>query len=244
MSAASVRVEGLRKNYGDLEVLRGVDLHAEPGQFLVIVGESGGGKSTLLRILSGVERDFEGVVDIDHPVGVAFQDSRLIPWKSVWRNVAFGLDGPTSAVKDRALGALREVGLEEWAEVWPHTLSGGQAQRVALARALVREPRLLLLDEPLGALDALTRLRMHGLLRSLWERHRFTAVLITHDVDEAIALGDQVVVLAEGRIIERIDLDFPGPRNRSDPEFEAVRHRLLTLLNVEEPTRTIEGSTP
>lgn len=232
MTGSSIRVENLRKSFGDLNVLRGIDLQAEPGQFIVVVGESGGGKSTLLRILSGVESEFEGTVEAEAPIGVAFQDARLIPWKKVWQNVVFGLNGTPRSLRDKALSALREVGLEDWADVWPRTLSGGQAQRVAFARALVREPRLLLLDEPLGALDALTRLRMHALLRDLWARHRFTALLITHDVDEAITLGDKVAVLAHGQIIESIDLDFAGPRSRSDPEFEAVRHRILGLLNV------------
>lgn len=231
MSGIGIQARNVHKSFDHLQVLRGVDITAAPGEFVVVVGESGGGKSTLLRILADVETPDAGTVEVDQPIGVVFQDARLIPWKRVWQNVTFGLDGPLSKDRNLALEALDEVGLADWADVWPRTLSGGQAQRVALARALVKKPKLLLLDEPLGALDALTRIRMHSLLKNLWADHRFTALLITHDVDEAISLGDRIVVLADGKIIDRIDLEFDGSRNRSDPVFEAVRHRLLTQLN-------------
>lgn len=234
MSETGIKVQDVYKTFGELDVLRGVNLQAEPGQFLVVVGESGGGKSTLLRIMAGVEKPDGGEVHIDHPVGVVFQDSRLIPWKQVWQNVSFGLPSHQSKNRTLAVQALKEVGLAEWADVWPRTLSGGQAQRVALARALVKKPKLLLLDEPLGALDALTRLQMHALLRKLWKEHQFTALQITHDVDEAISLGDRIVVLADGQIIDSIELDFPGPRKHSAPGFDAVRKRLLRQLNVSE----------
>ncbi|MEU8265103.1 ABC transporter ATP-binding protein [Micromonospora sp. NPDC048999] len=226
----SISVRGLSKHYGSRLILDGVDVDVAQGEFLAIVGESGGGKSTLLRVLAGLDSDYDGDVVVRQPVAVGFQDARLLPWRSVWENVVFGLHGSRSGLRRQAVDVLAEVGLEARADAWPGTLSGGEAQRVALARALVRRPSVLLLDEPLGALDALTRLRMQALVRSLWRTHRLSVVLVTHDVDEAIALGDRVLVLSQGKLADEIELSFGGPRSREDPAFERVRLRILEHL--------------
>lgn len=193
-----IRVKSLTRVYGDRAVLDGLDLEIEPGEFVALLGRSGSGKSTLLRALAGLDGDVagNGLVEVPARVSVVFQDARLLPWQRVLDNVILGLDGAV----ERGRESLAEVGLAGRERAWPHELSGGEQQRVALARSLVREPRLLLADEPFGALDALTRLRMHVLLRRLVEQHRPAVLLVTHDVDEAIALADRVLVLDRGRI--------------------------------------------
>jgi sulfonate transport system ATP-binding protein len=163
---------------------------------------------------------------------VVFQDARLLPWKKVWRNVALGLKG--AGVRARAEAALKEVDLGHRLDAWPATLSGGEAQRASLARALVREPGLLLLDEPFASLDALTRIRMHELVLALWRRHAPAILLVTHDVDEAIALADRVLVLDGGRVAAEERIGLPRPR-AADPGFQAIRSRLLSHLGVEAP---------
>ena len=228
---SAVVVDGLRKAFGDHVVLDGLDLHVAPGEFVALLGRSGSGKSTLLRVLGALDGDVIGRVLVPERRAIVFQEPRLLPWQRVLRNVIIGL--PSSA-RTRGLGALDEVGLADKATVWPRTLSGGEAQRVALARALVREPQLLLLDEPFGALDALTRIRMHGLLQELYARHRPAVVLVTHDVDEAITLADRVVVLTDGRISLDVDVDIPHPRTRSATAFTGLRRRLLDELGVVE----------
>jgi sulfonate transport system ATP-binding protein len=195
-----------------------------------MLGVSGTGKSTLLRALAGLDREVTGELSVPGPVAVAFQEPRLLPWRRVLANVALGLRVPDAgAVAGRA---LEEVGLTERAGAWPLTLSGGEAQRAALARALVREPSLLLLDEPFSALDALTRIAMHRLVLRLWERHRPAVLLVTHDVDEALILADRVLVLASGRIVFSGPVEVPRPRDRDNPGLTALRHRLLTELGV------------
>jgi sulfonate transport system ATP-binding protein len=193
----AVVVEGISKDFDVHRVLEDLSLRLEPGSFTAMLGASGSGKSTLLRILAGLDQSFEGRVVVPPRVSVAFQEPRLLPWMSVLDNVVLGMEK-----RARALGVktLMEVGLTEKADVWPLTLSGGQAQRASLARALVREPELLLLDEPFGALDALTRRSMHQLTLDLWRAHAPTVLLVTHDVEEALRLADRVVVLQGGVI--------------------------------------------
>ena len=235
-SGLAIELRGVSKTFGAREVLKSLDLTIHPGQFVVIVGRSGGGKSTLLRLIAGLDRPSAGVIAINgQPVSgpqdstrMMFQDARLLPWQSVIGNV--GLARGT-AWRSRALEALGAVGLADRAEDWPRVLSGGQRQRVALARALISRPNVLLLDEPFGALDALTRVEMHRLLESLWREFGFTAVLITHDVAEAVALGDRVLALREGAIA----LDLPIPRKRqrasaSEAELAALRSRILAAV--------------
>jgi sulfonate transport system ATP-binding protein len=229
----AVTVSRLTKRYGERQVLRELDLNIAPGEFVAIVGRSGCGKSTLLRQLAGLESADAGDLRLHgRPVGQArddlrimYQDARLLPWKRVLENVALGLTGHNA----RAFGheALAQVGLVERGFDWPSALSGGQRQRVALARALVHRPRLLLLDEPLGALDALTRIEMQQLIERLWQRHRFTALLVTHDVSEAVALADRVVLIEEQRIAFDERVALPRPRSRGAPGFAALEDRVL-----------------
>ena len=195
---AGVSVRGLTKRFGDRVVLDQLDLDIAPGEFVALLGHSGSGKSTLLRVLAGIDRDVEGTAQVDGTVSMAFQQPRLLPWRRVWRNITLGLPGGDRAL---AVKALDEVRLADHADSWPRTLSGGEAQRVSLARALVREPDLLLLDEPFAALDALTRLAMHRLVKDLWLAHRPSVLLVTHDVDEALRLADRLLVLSGGQIV-------------------------------------------
>ena len=229
--AEGLTVRGLTKRFGARTVLSGLDLDIAPGEFVALLGRSGSGKSTLLRVLAGLDSDVDGVVSVPGTVSVAFQQPRLLPWRKVWRNVVLGLRGRGG---DRALAekALAEVRLADLADAWPRTLSGGEAQRLNLARALVREPDLLLLDEPFGALDALTRLAMHSLVADLWERHRPSVLLVTHDVDEALLLADRALVLDDGVIVAEHALTNSRPR-RLDDHLD-VRARVLTDLGVTE----------
>jgi sulfonate transport system ATP-binding protein len=227
---AVVDVRGLTRAFAGRRVLDGIDLQIQSGEIVALIGRSGSGKSTLLRILAGLDHDTTGEFTVNGKVAVAFQDARLLPWRRVRENVALGLDVPDrGSVAD---AALAEVGLADHVRAWPLTLSGGEAQRTSLARALVREPNLLLLDEPFGALDALTRLTMHQLVLDLWERHRPAILLVTHDVDEALAIADRVILLADGRIAyeERITLD--RPRDHDEPDLVGKRNRLLAELGV------------
>jgi sulfonate transport system ATP-binding protein len=227
----SVTVRGLRRAYGDRTVLRDLDLDVADGEFVALLGQTGCGKTTLLRVLAGLDPATAGTVEAPGRSAVVFQEPRLLPWKRVLDNVTLGLSG----ARDHARDALREVGLDGHADAWPLTLSGGEAQRVALARALVREPRLLLLDEPFAALDALTRIKMHALVGALWRAHRPAVLLVTHDVDEALLLADRVIVMADGRIAHHEPIDAGHPRERTDPWFEQLRADLLAQLGVLEP---------
>jgi sulfonate transport system ATP-binding protein len=221
-----VRLRGFVRSFGETTVLHGLDLDIQPGEFVALLGRSGSGKTTLLRTLAGLDAADGQDVRVPDSRAVVFQDARLLPWKKVWRNVALGLKG--ADIRDRAQTALREVGLGHRLDAWPLTLSGGEAQRVALARALVREPRLLLLDEPFAALDALTRLRMHDLVLDLWRAHKPAVLMVTHDVDEAIALADRVLVLDAGRIAaqERIAI----ARGERGDLTQPLRNKLLDIL--------------
>jgi len=228
---------GVTRSFDGREVLRGLDISVAPDEFVALLGRSGTGKSTLLRILGGLDPDYGGDVLVPQRRAVVFQEPRLIPWQRVLPNVALGLKpGPDgrSALRRQGLDALAEVGLADQARAWPVTLSGGEAQRVALARALIREPQLMLLDEPFGALDALTRTRMHALLQDLCARHHPAVLLVTHDVDEAILLADRALVLVDGRITLDLPVSLGRPRDRGHPGFIALRSRLLAELGVTE----------
>src|SRR6187549_1033846 len=227
---AVVEVRNLRRYFGPRAVLDGVELRLQRGEFVALLGKSGCGKTTLLRALSGLDTSIEGVVRTPDARTVVFQEHRLMPWFKVWQNVAIGL--PFGKTRAKARQALDEVGLRDHYEAWPATLSGGEAQRVALARALVREPSLLLLDEPFASLDALTRLKMQVLVRALFERHRPAILLVTHDVDEAIVLADRILVMRDGRIASEHRLSAGAARNRRGAEFVELRQELLAELGV------------
>lgn len=223
---AGVTLRALSRRYGERTVLDDIDLAIAPGEFVAVVGRSGCGKSTLLRLIAGLETPDDGKVEVEAGEGATrlmFQEARLLPWKSVLDNVALGL--PDGAA--RAQEALATVGLASRARDWPAVLSGGQRQRVALARALVHAPRLLLLDEPLGALDALTRIEMQRLIERLWRRQGFTAVLVTHDVQEALVLADRVLVVDGGRIAHDLPVALPRPRERGSADFARLERELL-----------------
>jgi len=224
-----VRLSRFSRSFGANTVLDDLHIEIAQGEFVALLGRSGSGKTTLLRTLAGLDTADAQDVTIPTSRAVVFQDARLLPWKRVWRNVGLGLKG--ADVRDRAEAALREVGLGHRLDAWPLTLSGGEAQRVALARALVREPKLLLLDEPFAALDALTRVKMHGLVMALWRAHKPAVLLVTHDVDEAIALADRVLVLDKGRIV--VEERISAPRGQRTGIAAALRERLLASLGVE-----------
>ena len=236
----AVRVEGAVKTFGTQRVLDGFDLHIRAGEFVALLGASGSGKTTLLRALAGLAPVDSGVVLAPERRTVVFQEPRLVGNLRVRDNVILGQRRSKAALA-RGRAALDEVGLAEKADAWPGVLSGGEAQRVALARALVREPGLLLLDEPFAALDALTRIKMQALVGELCRKHRPAVLLVTHDVDEAILLADRVVVLVDGRVGLDLDVPFDRPRRRGVPGFGDVRLRLLAELGVEE---RVGGASP
>ena len=235
-----VQVRGLRRVFGTRAVLDGVDLSLRAGDFIALLGPSGTGKTTLLRILAGLDTADAGQVLVPRVRSVVFQEPRLVMAHRVWRNVVLGARRASKA-RNRAIQALTEVGLQTHSDAWPVTLSGGEAQRVALARALATEPALLLLDEPFAALDALTRIRMHDLVARLYARHQPAVVLVTHDVDEAILLADRVLVLSDGSIGLNIPVEIDKPRQRDDPRFLELRGRLLAQLGV---AHTVGGTDP
>lgn len=237
---ASITVRDLARGFANKQVLHGLNLHVPAGQFLAVVGRSGCGKSTLLRLLAGLDRPDHGSILFDNRSGenpkqlarVMYQEPRLLPWATVLANVEVGL-GPNPNVagtRERAFEALSAVGLADRANEWPAVLSGGQKQRIALARALVSQPRFLAFDEPLGALDALTRIEMQQLLESVWLRDGFTALLVTHDVGEALTLADRIVVLRSGAIARDFKVDYPRPRRRGDGQLAHLEDEILSFL--------------
>lgn len=230
-----IAARGFTRVFDGVSVLEDIDIEISAGEFVALVGKSGSGKSTLLRGLAGLDDGYQGEVDRPERVSVGFQDARLMPWARVWKNVVLGDRRSGAELRGLADDALAEVELAEKAESWPAALSGGQQQRASLARALYRRPQALFLDEPFGALDALTRLNMQALVHRLWEEHRFTTVLVTHEVPEAIKLADRIIVLADGRIAEDITVDMPRPRSQRAAQFEDIREHILTLLGVADP---------
>jgi sulfonate transport system ATP-binding protein len=226
-TGAELSLSGLCVELGGREILRSIDLDVKPGEFISIVGRSGSGKSTLLRVLAGLETHTRGDLKVGAPPIVMFQEPRLLPWRSVLQNVGLGLREPDPR---HALRVLSQVGLADRAGDYPGTLSGGQRQRVALARALMHRPRVLLLDEPFGALDALTRISAQKLVEGLWSEHGFSALLVTHDVEEAVLLGDHVLVLDEGRFVLREHVTLPRPRVRNSAEVGRIAARVLNAI--------------
>jgi sulfonate transport system ATP-binding protein len=228
-------VNAIHKAFGEREVLKNVQLNIPAGQFVAVVGRSGCGKSTLLRLLAGLDVPTKGELHAGNgslaasrdDIRLMFQDSRLLPWKRVIDNVGLGLSGNW---RPQAQQALEAVGLADRANEWPAALSGGQKQRVALARALIHQPRLLLLDEPLGALDALTRIEMQQLIERLWQQHGFTVLLVTHDVSEAVAIADRVILIENGHVGLDINVDLPRPRQRASARLAAVEEQVLNRV--------------
>ena len=234
-----IQLKSLKKSYNDTNVLDQLFLDIRKGEFVAIVGKSGCGKSTLLRLLSGLEKPSDGQILIEHEplttinrqACMMFQDGRLLPWKRVLENVALGLKG---SQQEESMTVLKQVGLEQRIHEWPAKLSGGQKQRVALARALIHKPNLLLLDEPLGALDAFTRLEMQSLIENIWQKHGFTALLVTHDVEEAVALADRVILLQDGMIAQDVAIPLPRPRQRDHATFTSTVNQILKQI-LDEP---------
>jgi NitT/TauT family transport system ATP-binding protein len=228
-----------------LPVLDDVNLTVKAGEFVALLGPSGCGKSTLLRLVAGLEAPRSGVVreDGDRVTGpfpsrvVVFQDPTLFPWRTVWNNVALGLEaqGILKSQRQRVDTAIDLVGLSEFRNAYPHQLSGGMAQRVALARALVNDPKILILDEPLGKLDSLTRITMQAELVALWQRNGFTTLLVTHDVEEALFLANRVIVFSDRPACIRADIavECPYPRHRGDPRLAELRRNILGLLGLD-----------
>ncbi|WP_172369115.1 ATP-binding cassette domain-containing protein [Sporosarcina jiandibaonis] len=238
-----IQLKSLKKSYNGTKVLDQLSLNIRKGEFVAIVGKSGCGKSTLLRLLSGLEKPSDGqilieqeqLMSINRQSCMMFQDGRLLPWKRVLENVELGLKG---SLRKEAMTVLKQVGLEHRIQEWPAKLSGGQKQRVALARALIHKPSLLLLDEPLGALDAFTRLEMQSLIENIWQKHGFTALLVTHDVEEAVAVADRVILLQDGTIAQDLAIPLPRPRQRDHAIFTSTVKQILKQI-LDEPNQSV-----
>ncbi|BDH60432.1 aliphatic sulfonate ABC transporter ATP-binding protein [Lysinibacillus sp. PLM2] len=225
-----IELKNVSKSYGDNEVLKTINLSIDPGSFTAIVGKSGCGKSTLLRVIAQLEDisngtlSFSGIENNNPKIRIMFQDDRLIPWKSIIKNIELG-----AVNNDVAQTSLKKVGLIDKQGDWPDQLSGGQKQRIALARALASNPDILLFDEPLGALDALTRIEMQNLIEDLWQQQKFTSLLVTHDVTEAVRLADRVIVIDKGSIQLDEIIDLPRPRER-DEKFTYYEQKILNQI--------------
>ncbi|HEX6591530.1 MAG TPA: ATP-binding cassette domain-containing protein [Moraxellaceae bacterium] len=244
MSSPVLRLRGIHKHFqlarGPLHVLDDIALEVRPGEFICIVGASGCGKSTLLRLVAGLDRDYAGSIDYEGRAvtgtalerGFIFQEHRLFPWLTVEENIRLAFAAtrvPAAEQKQRVAEQIQRVGLEGFEKAYPHQISGGMAQRAAIARALVNRPRLLLLDEPLGALDALTRLKLQQELQRLWQESGVTMIMVTHDIEEAVFLADRIVVLDSrpGRIRRIVDVPLPHPRERTHTQFNAIKRDVL-----------------
>lgn len=234
---AAIQLQQICKSYTNNTVLQNLNLHIKPGEFVAIVGRSGCGKSTLLRLIADLEKPSSGTIKLQSSesfrtainssdIRVMFQDPRLLPWKNIVKNITLGLE-KTQYPKAEQL--LEKVGLRSKANLWPAQLSGGQRQRTALARALSHQPKILLLDEPLGALDALTRLEMQQLIEQLWQEQGFTAILVTHDVSEAVQLADRIILLEQGHIAAEFNVDLPRPRTKN-AAFAAIEQQTLNAV--------------
>jgi sulfonate transport system ATP-binding protein len=238
--APFLRLRSITKRFGQRQVLHHLDLTVQEGEMVAIVGKSGCGKSTLLRLLAGLEKPTEGTIAVDSDLvngrnrsaRLMFQEPALLPWNTVLQNVALAAPGRNRR-RESALEALRQVGLAHRANDWPAILSGGQRQRIALARALASKARLILFDEPLGSLDALTRLEMQNLIEKLWQQRGFTAILVTHDVEEAVALADRVLLMQEGEFRHESLILLPRPRDRAGAEFAALKAEILSRVLTE-----------
>ncbi|NMO94450.1 ABC transporter ATP-binding protein [Paenibacillus lemnae] len=241
----TIAIDNVSKSFGSLNVLSQVDFTIAQGEFAAIVGPSGCGKSTVLRMIAGLETASTGAVKAngtpitapDPSRMLIFQEHALYPWRTVAKNVAFGLELSGVSKKEwsiRVNEVLDKVGLSGFQKYYPHQLSGGMRQRAAIARALVTDPEVLLLDEPFGALDAITKISMQNELLRLWEGTGKTVLLITHDIDEAIYLADTIYVMSPrpGQIVERISTEMPRPRNRNGADFVAVRERIMSHLDL------------
>ncbi|MEK3764305.1 MULTISPECIES: ATP-binding cassette domain-containing protein [unclassified Solibacillus] len=247
--AIQIDIKNLKKSFGPKEILHDISISFDKGEFIAIIGKSGSGKSTLLRLVASLEEItagellFDGVpaTKSEANVKMMYQDSRLLPWKKVIDNVGLGLTGDWKA---KAEEALNKVGLLPLKDEWPSTLSGGQKQRVALARALIHEPSLLMLDEPLSALDALTRIEMQNLIENIWEKNNFTALLVTHDVGEAVRLADRIILIEDGQIAYDEKVNAPRPRKLTNPALIELEEKILNRLmhGEEEPLQISEAN--
>lgn len=232
----TLELSSIGKSYAGRPVLNAIDLSVASGEFLSVIGRSGSGKTTLLRLIAGLEAADAGTLSYDRQairkedIRILFQEARLLPWKTLLENVLLGMQGSKHELYKQGYQILAQVGLAGREHDWPQQLSGGQRQRVALARALIHRPRLLLLDEPFGALDALTKIEMHRLLESIRQQHAFTAILVTHDVSEAVALSDRIIYIRQGRIDHTEIVDLEPPRLRASSGFAAIEGNLLKRL--------------